>query len=1652
MIQKTKSQKAQKLRSIFFTLLFVFSLWNIADTRAADESIGIGAKHWSWNSYNPDQQWTNNSNAWAYYQGDVSVTGDYRVVHGVLRDGVTSMSELDRDAQYVVYAADGTATYSPVDQTGSAGTNGWTSGVHCFVQGSNQWIMGLFGNVNLDNRSHYTYMHDNITLEFVAARPNCTEVRFNITPSSSPGGSIAPSSVTSILSGGDQAFTFTPDAGYALENVQVDGNIVELAADGSYTFESVLADHTIYAQFSSIIHPITATSSAGGAVSPPGVTNVVENNNQTFTFAAEPNFIVNDILVDGLSVFATALSHADYTFFQVVEDHEIEVKFVAGHTITPTFGAGGSVEPSEPVDLVPGADQVFSILPNACYILDDVMIDGASVGAPPPPSYEFTNVSADHSIEASFVTSASSINITSVAGVHSTISPEGLESVSCSGDKTYTVTYNSSIDQLYVYVNTLAYKVVENGNPVDAENVVHNASDSKFTITVKNIIEDTVVKLKEVYQLSDYPLDIVTRPAPPNIMFVLDDSGSMDFEFMTTESGGLFSNEYYVFNTSDRAYDSNRTLDSSQRRMWKSQWFDYNKLYYNPSSNYQPWAMRSADDMTTASTMRSHPIESSSRSIDAASNFTTIDSIVIPNAHYYVKEGTKIILVTLNYSSKTIKYYEVTSTENGTGSTQKVKDLNNISAPAGAGYVTGRTFAEEMQNWANWFTFYRKRELAATAAISLVIDQVSNAYIGIRTINSSSSYGVRRPVTPVRVLYIDENGDFVYKNEVDALLTSLYSLQISAKGTPLRSGLNKVGQYFDRTDSNNGNLSGNPWFSKELGGECQQSFSIAMTDGFYNGSDPSDTGNEDQHKGVPYADGYSDTLADVAMKYYDTDLVSDTILDDKVAGDNRRQHVNTYTVAFGVVGGLGDPENYTLAPGCVAGGGITCNYPTWPNPEDGDSEKIDDMFHAAVNGRGLYLSASSPQILVKSLLDVIVDISDQNGSSASVSVNGDGMFGDATTGNLVLYQTQYVSPDWIGKVYAYPVSAYGEIDTLNPIWEAGAKLDIDLSNGADISSRVIATMKGDASGGVAFDALANLTSAQQAFFNDGTNGTTEQDLFDYIRGSNAKESVSLYRQRTSRLGDIVNSGALHVDGYLYAGANDGMLHAFDALTGAEKFAYIPSMVMPNLKYLAAQNYGDSHKFFVDDTPVASRMGSKIYLVGGLGRGGKGYYSLDISTQSSITTAAELAGKVLWEYPQSDTPTTDGIDDLGFTYSRAFTVKSNATSINSGDTDLNGYVTIFGNGYGSAQGNAVLYFLNPKTGILIKKIDVGGSSQNGMGSPAAVDVNDDNKVDYIYGGDLEGNMWKFDLTDPDPDNWQVSYCDDGNDSNSCKNTNSPRPLVTIQNNQAITSTPDVIRHPTKNGYMIVFGSGRFLSNDDWETSSTQSMYGIWDWGDDGDDTEYLGTVSSSGALSHAHSDGTTFALLEQTELYYGQAYDSSGINLNKTVRVVSNNIPNWNGVDDINNIPTISPGDDPVNHSGWFFDLPLPGERVTVDAMIRGDKAILISFVPNSDRCAGGANSLVHELNVFTGGRLTKPAFDVNGDGKVDGNDTVTITVNGSSIIVNPSASGMLGQGSGATVLDLGNGEEVKVISSSDGSLTEIRETAPKRGIYFWREY
>lgn len=525
-------------------------------------------------------------------------------------------------------------------------------------------------------------------------------------------------------------------------------------------------------------------------------------------------------------------------------------------------------------------------------------------------------------------------------------------------------------------------------------------------------------------------------------------------------------------------------------------------------------------------------------------------------------------------------------------------------------------------------------------------------------------------------------------------------------------------------------------------------------------------------------------------------------------------------------------------------------------------------------------------------------------------------------------------------------------------------------------NRVIkmATSAGNALQDFSYTNLAN-----RPYGNTTLQSTLTSDQVDFVKGVRTYEgatSGTSFRRRASLLGDIVNSQPAVVGSttfissiadtlngqsgdyakfqtsvagrlpQVYVGANDGMLHGFDAATGVEKFAFIPSAVIPSLSTLSGKTYNtDSslHRFYVDGTPVVSDVyfstdkSWHTVLVGTLGAGGREIFALDVTNPDSI--------KLLWEF----TSTNDTA--LGYTLSTPVIAK-----LHSGEWGV-----IVGNGYNGDGATATLFVLNVETGAKIAKLTVPDSKptklDNGLSSPVVLDANSDGIADYVYAGDLLGNLWRFDLIGTTgsltaaatASNYKVSF------SNAPLFTAvAPATSTTAAAGQSITAPPVVYPHPSGTGTLIIIGTGRYFTSADKTTKDLQSLYGIWD-------------PNTAGQASPANKGPARTDLQSQTiSAITGTIGGVTGL------RAVTTNAVDW------------------TTKYGWYLDLQigtaLTGERM-VDVMdITGNVLTVATRTPITDVCDAGIQGKRLGLDPTTGGATSFAVFDLTRNGLINTED------------------------------------------------------------------
>ena len=743
---------------------------------------------------------------------------------------------------------------------------------------------------------------------------------------------------------------------------------------------------------------------------------------------------------------------------------------------------------------------------------------------------------------------------------------------------------------------------------------------------------------------------------------------------------------------------------------------------------------------------------------------------------------------------------------------------------------------------------------------------------------------------------------------------------------------------------------------------CQQNFVVAMTDGLptYDQGftdkikNYADYEDYDDFASTDDSDGYDLYRLNVVKAMYESDFRPDLTEDD---GTEVTNNVTTYMIGFSSTSATGSDLLSNMA---VAGGG---------------SE---------------FLTADTSDELLAAFWEAADSIFAKTAAMSSLSFNTSEVSSDSA-----LFMASFETSDWSGSLYAYELT-----DTDDEAWEASELLD-DLSTTTstgdfdDIYDRNIYTYNG--SQGVKF-AFSNLSTAQKEDLYagadiDGDSASNDSDdaetLINYIYGDDSNEGSDddTYRTRSSRLGDIVNSTTVYVGSpeldwpdysedtkfgasgknysdfvsdnedrtpTVYVGANDGMLHGFNAEVsgsdaGQEVLAYIPGIISSaedegGLHYLADQNY--AHQFYVDLTPTVSDIYTngawRSVLIGGLRAGGKGLFALDVTDPSDFDDSSKADDIVMWEFSSDDDA------DFGYSYSKPM-----IAMMQNGE-----WAVIVGNGYNnSGDGTAELFILfidegtdgSWSAGDYIKiNTEVGSTdTPNGLSTPTVVDTDGDSVADRIYAGDLQGNMWVFDVSDEDEDDWDVAYT----------SSSSPAPLFTAENDdgvaQPITSAPTLTTNTSTSAsspnLIVFFGAGKYLEETDISGNyDVMSYYAVLD----------------SGTGSKARDD-----LLER--IIYTSDDD---------LRTVSGDDLTW-GTDD-----------------GWYFDLvdrnvgasddsyTAYGERVVTDSTVSGDIIFFNTWIPDGSECSSGGESWYMSVDLSTGLASTTAVFDANGDGVIDDDD------------------------------------------------------------------
>lgn len=601
-----------------------------------------------------------------------------------------------------------------------------------------------------------------------------------------------------------------------------------------------------------------------------------------------------------------------------------------------------------------------------------------------------------------------------------------------------------------------------------------------------------------------------------------------------------------------------------------------------------------------------------------------------------------------------------------------------------------------------------------------------------------------------------------------------------------------------------------------------------------------------------------------------------------------------------------------------------------------------------------YFLGNSPEKLKSGLTSAFEKIVSEATSAASTSMSSPTPR-QTSSGNAnysVIYNPNTWTSTLTGQTVAYDSAG---APAFANIWEAGSQLD-----GRAASNRIIVTCctAGGAALPFTYGSLTGSSLNSRTYFTSfgaisGVSSSSQSipHYLNYLRGDRSYELANggPYRTRSHVLGDIVNSklnavGApgspyheMYNEGYrsfksayanrttvVYVGANDGMMHAFNGSIsgsggGAELFAYIPSFTYGTASTAATSGLASlgnpssfSHHYLVDGSPIVAdvdlaRTGGttnssshnwRTILVGGLGKGGKGYYAIDVTDPSSWASESAVAGEVLWEFTNAH---------MGYSFGDATIVK----------TPEFGWTVILPSGYNNDDGNGYLFFINPRSGALLKTITFPGTSAplDLANVTAYVPDYGDFTADALYATDLQGHVWRVDLT---------------KSSGSYTYTAVQFASLTDASGvaQPITTKPLVEADPNTGKRYVLVGTGQLLSDGDVSSSQTQTFYAIID-GKYG----YGSFYTASTLPSSVSFPITRSKLTANTDLSAGISATSS-------------------------------------QPMGWYFDLASSGgiaERINVQPVTTSDGIVgFAANLPNGQACSPAGTSRVFAISFADG--------------------------------------------------------------------------------------
>ncbi|MEB1414752.1 PilC/PilY family type IV pilus protein [Xanthomonas campestris pv. campestris] len=856
-----------------------------------------------------------------------------------------------------------------------------------------------------------------------------------------------------------------------------------------------------------------------------------------------------------------------------------------------------------------------------------------------------------------------------------------------------------------------------------------------------------------------------------------------------------------------------------------------------------------------------------------------------------------------------------------------------------------------IQNFANWFQYHRNRTLAMIGSMTQSLISVNTMNIGYFTINA------RNDVTMYKM-----------PDERASLYAAITTLTLNG-GTPNRSAVSYLGEQFRRVDA------GAPVISS-----CQKNAGMLFTDGYTNNTDDSSVANEDELLGQPFADVYSGTIADIAASYYsgtatplrtgglfaagnvkvpdECATLAPTSVEWKRLDCETDLHMNFYGITLGAQGRIYEVNAAATADPFL-------NPPNWsgfPNPSTvDDGTVVDELWHATINSRGGFVNAKTPDEVTVAMRTILNGVASGLTPSGTVALTGS-RIGAGSFTVAPSYNALNNSTDWFGRLKAQRVASASDTGEISyaDLWEASAVIPA-----ADARNIIYGTPSGAAvfnADNVSLSALCSNINIISGLSNCTAASIAAQlkvsaaQAVAYLRGDQTLETSNLtpLRSRTTRLGDIVNSSPVieaatddfgyrsmydinsgkfdpyNYAGYLlskasagrsmvYAGANDGMLHGFNGRTGVEQFAYIPQSVLGHMGNLlfpyttVKLNTQYAHRYYVDGPVVVSDVASaagawSTVLVGTTGAGGKSVFALDVSNPTGFN-----ASRRLWEINDSNANVLLSAN-IGNVLGKPVIVPVRSS------TGVVSWKAIFGNGYGSINGRAVLFVVDILSGRvnLLPAAESGVVAPNGLGNIVVVDrwagssldtSSRDGFADTVYAADQLGAVWKFDLR------------------NLATTAGAPELVATATTPLFVARDMQGTRQPILGGLlasagaggnvMLFFGTGAFSFEGDDLDSSSQTLYAVLDRGVAG--VIQRGNLLQQSVVSSTQDSRVTTAVAMA------------------------------------------------AGRSGWYIDLPGVGERLVGTPAIANGIVFFPTFQPGSrDSCLPGGTNWLYGLDALSG--------------------------------------------------------------------------------------